>query len=668
MRRVLLIALFLIPVSSLGIDSTDAEPVQILEDEIGDVMGATPAGLDIPGPIGLEHLDLQGLVVHETATTFDLEVHVAGGRDNADYNPKTTWGLTHGTTEFMFELDESILYTALSTIAPQQDVVVQLRRPVGGTAWEINGLHEYTSTDTSISVSVNKEHFTDESGAPPLPGSSLTSFWAATQDWPSDRTSVSIIPGPGFVVEWYDQMPQTGTTGEFPVQFGLSTNNDLLLSSPEPRRVSNGEEATYVYEVYAQNLAAETRTFTFEAIDIPDQWSVDLPIQATEVEPHESVLVPVIVSTPFRHEHGTTVQFNVSADGVTSSSQAILELGVYYTSVPQPSGHHQDIYIHSGQPEDETDLHARGLEVNDFMSTLSDDPGSFQGPLGPNGNAYTGSYTWCMRLTGGMGMGLDLTGEDAVFNAEFTTSGLAIAGQLDLTLSVRDTLDDPRVESAICTDGIMLHKGTAQLDIPMQSSVQVSMPLPASTDRVSPDARSMTLGIEFTPNVITERQVDAVWIEPGAVIHLALSEYHAEPLELGELGALMQWQTQSIVSRAPGAVAVLPFTTSIQNPDFEVLGTRPEWAQVRGPIDGQYALVVTVPSDAGDEQANLVLRAAGDGVGLLRAVVTVEDSATDDDAELLVNWEQAKSTPAFGLLAALAATGTVLLSQRRRMN
>ena len=147
-----------------------------------------------------------------------------------------------------------------------------------------------------------------------------------------------------------DRMPDTGTGSTvMPVRLGGSQNGTLRASIPDPVRVSNGEATTYLYVVKVTNKADHPDTVEVRAGTAPPQWTLTFPQQEVRLEEGAEAEVPILVTVPFNHEHGTYMATNVTFQSRSDPlSHATMELGVRYTKVPQPAGHHDTVYWHSG--------------------------------------------------------------------------------------------------------------------------------------------------------------------------------------------------------------------------------------------------------------------------------------------------------------------------------
>lgn len=192
---------------------------------------------------------------------------------------------------------------------------------------------------------------------------------------------------------------------------GGESTGPVRLVATHPYRASNGGATTLRYEVEAVN-SGDDGTFVLEARDVPDGWSVTLPGRL-ELPAGGRAAIPVLVETPFVHQHGTSSGFQVVlTDEGDAATRASTTLGVHYLTTPQPSGHHPRLWLHAvgfGETSRTVNPALGGADGRLYMNAVEDDPGDERvevtmGAWGVGG----GQYRLHACLEPGLLMGLDL--------------------------------------------------------------------------------------------------------------------------------------------------------------------------------------------------------------------------------------------------------------------
>ena len=205
-----------------------------------------------------------------------------------------------------------------------------------------------------------------------------------------------------------DFLPDDGTA-TYEVQQGGGVVSGLSLSSPEPARASNGEATTLLFEADLLSLVDRPVETRFKAADVPDGWDIWFPTQGTELAAGQGTTVPVLVSMPFVHEHGSRQEFTVRVEAADdASTHAELVLAVAFTEVPQPSGHHPRVWAHGGTAGqiriDDISLLERPYT---FWNTLEEaDQEPIPARFVPAKDGYASG--WSGPLLPGLGMGLQV--------------------------------------------------------------------------------------------------------------------------------------------------------------------------------------------------------------------------------------------------------------------
>lgn len=662
----------------------------IAEDASGDVQGDLETGESVPIPAGtMDHVDLTHLEVTESLESFTFTLGVVS-RSPADALDGQIYqvGFRHYTTEFRLLVD----VVAENPVLGGGAFVTLERRSVGSEQWDTDSSYPATLSSTSISIEIPRQALIDEQGTPPLPGRLLEDFWAQASNSLSERSVVGPVPSTGGVLHVEDVMPDQGTTDEsFAVTQGQPPTGDVRVTSRFPDRTSNGEEATYVYSVTLNNTRTDTIAVVLEAQNVPDGWIVEFPVPGIEVPGNGELTVPVVVSTPFQHQHDTHEQFDIVAvDAEAGSPQGALALGIRYIHPPQPTGHHDELWVHARDADQTVPVleQGRGLVVRSFMNTLPEDPNDTGATMGPSEYDSTApdQYTWCTRLSPALAVGLDFNLNDqGTFLGELEANA-PMNGDLSARLLVTSgTGGQPFTATTPCSsepalEAIVSPMQTLALD--GSSPVPFELPLDALADAdFIPFDASQHLYLEFTFALDAPgppSQVASAWLNPGAKLALPLDEYHDPVPESESISDLnIEVAGDYRVVRNPGSVAT--FTARVQGPDgpynLDILGTKPSWAEIfPAPTvqsGDEFTVAVIVPEEAADgEVADLLIRAVGEdgGFALARAYVEVDtDSEHPDDAAQLQSLRDAsQASPGPGVVALAIVAGLLAALRRQR--
>ncbi len=357
-----LIALLLAPLPAVAQDTpTLGQPIRVLDDETGDYYASLDNALGEGGP-GITDpipyytfMDMDWLEVTETEDdfVFDLAVvNIEGPLDTVGFADGGFFLVHFRHNDWDFQLNverpsgqSNIEYGAelRSKFMDAEDwgLIWDSDADEGSVTWDLG-------TNT-ITTTIDRQLLADGRGAAPYPGRSLTDFWVVA----SQRSSQAEADFNGQTLQfpWRlgDRMPDTGIGDvAVPVLAGLKQTGHAQLASHEPFRASNGEATTFLYTVTATNTGDSPDLFSLELVGVPAPWDVELPLTAFELDGGESVSVPVLLTTPFSHTHGGTETFVLEMHS-TTDAQSIgrIELGVRYLAIPQPSGHHPEVYLHS---------------------------------------------------------------------------------------------------------------------------------------------------------------------------------------------------------------------------------------------------------------------------------------------------------------------------------
>jgi len=707
-------------------------PAQLLEDARGDQMvhsadpvpGASPAGR-------FQAADLLSLAVQESPSDFTFRLAVASLTDSTETALESTqYGIRfmHNGAQYQVHVFRGLLtqasygaqLEALDTTRQRYDTLADL--PVTADA-----------PGATMTVTVDRDQLLDQDGVAPFPGRSLAGF--SVVSWGGALFGDGTIGlGPGGQVsppkvQVTDAMPDAGNgTLGWPVQYGIQQSGNARLSSAVPTRASNGEATTFVFSVVATNLGP-TQRFHLAATGVPGAWNVQLPSDLIELDKGQNETLPVLVTTPFAHQHGTLQSFTLEMQGLDQAGDVgRVQLGVRYTQPPQPAGHHDTVYLHTAKPQGDQTFNtlfgtAVGFDFGQmYFNTLTpdEDNNDAKTPVGgqedtfidfpPAAGVPTVTYTWDLPLSPALQMGLDVdmarTGDAKLsFDTLLPMPGAVLTGRIVHTAPDGRSLDDCRNGCDFTGDDFRFGFGnhTTVLKIgpspaqdvqPNSQDVLFEAPVTGlAKSRFVPFVRDATLVLEVN---LTFNRVDPFFGPhdtpklAGGELTLPLLEYH-DPVDraFSSLAGLMV-QVQGEASRQlnPGKTAL--FELELMNHgdkdaayDLSLSGTNLPWARILGddhvkvPAGGVRTLgiAVTAPAEARDgDTADLVLTAADAKDPsirtLARVVATVDThgSHPDDSAKVpgLESQLRRKSSPAADLLPLLAVLGVAVLLVRRR--
>lgn len=656
-------------------------PVDLLQDAAGDVR------TEVQGQAGPNHplypaVDLVGLSMLESAADLRFTIQVADlrpGNEETGFDGTThEIYFTHNGREFQLAF-----YQSLPALQDFTYVVLSMRDRVQdewSDVWADGFAVERSVQDNTLSVAIPRDQLVDREGSPPFLGRSLENIRVTAHSALSEGTinfGLTSQPMPSRVL---DDMPESGTPGAtFPIQFGVAQTGHARLWSDAPFRASNGEATTYVLLVQAENLADETDDFELVTVGVPSHVTVVLPVPYLTLDAGASFQVPVLVTVPFGHDHGSSTKFTLEMRSQSdATSVGRIEMGVRFLPVPQPAGHHNRLFLHAPAGQS-------GALFFDFnsgrMNTLEVDATAGAGPYYGSGLSFGGNFrhSWQYALTPALELGLDLD--------------LTQTGAFSIPITSVLPLQQASLQGDLWLYGSeSVHVGTlsatAPVDTPPQSTTLFTGEfVPADEADAIPfmPGNNLYLNLRLstnTPNLLLGQADEGPGIVNGAWIDLPLLEWHDEVNEA--LAAVDGPNLRSLGEQSrlvnPGE-AVL-FQAQVTNPLDEgrtirlaASGPNAAWAtfpdSVRVPAgeSANITIVIRAPVDAqhGD-RSDLVLQAftkdAPNARGLLRLVAQVDaeqDLPDEAAAAPAINGKESPAAPAMLVVAALA-----LLAVRRR--
>lgn len=699
--RLLLVAL----VAALLMPTIAAEPIRVITDPLGDMVAELKDGPGINDPTGhYDFQDLEWIDVTEEKDGFWFTVKVASIEVELD----NTVGFSDGGYMRIFFVHNDWDYF-LEIERPSGQLFIEYyarlySKSVESDDWGRIWVKDDTTFDlnaNTITQFVPRIDLPDAKGASPFPGRSLTEFYAITGQRSSDFRGELGNTGQTFEAPWHlgDVAPDGGPSDiPVPIVFGLQQSGNAQLVSDEPYRASNGEETTFIYTVNATNTGDVADLFVIEAVGVPGSWDVTVPLPAVELGPGESIAVPVLLHTPFAHQHGGTQEFMVTMTGTEiPSSIGRIELGIRFLETPQPAGHHNEIFFHSTLSPITlsfnsafTTLFAPNGQL--FFNTNEQDETNENEPITGFGFTFgqETTYFWEIPLNPTLRMGLDFdTANLGQFIGEFESvlplNDAVLTGELLLVGedpngngNQRAGFDDEvTVLATFRTDPESISAGGSIL-------VDVPVTVTPEADYIPYDpANNIIVQIQITGTGATvPNQNTAMTMLPGGKMVLPMFEYEDDITDIFQtlVGPHME-ATVPVRSANPGDLIrfdVAMHDTGAASGDYSLTFTG-DGASIASIVEGSSAslaadgntpitVAVNVPADARHgEQIDVFLQAINkaDAVkrGIVRLVVEVDtENEWDDDGATLAQTETEESPfPVILLIGAL-----LLVSRKRR--
>lgn len=545
----------------------------------------------------------------------------------------------------------------------------------------------------TLAWTVSRQALLDSRGAALSRGDVLDQFVAHAVAQGADLAS-GLTEG---AVTAQDRMPDTDIgTVPYPIQHAAARSGTVRIASPNPVRVSNGEATTVFFEAIVTNEADHADVLGLTSSSLPAGWVTTFPQAELRLEAGGEIKVPVLVTIPFVHDHGRLANFTVHAQSRSDPlSYADLELGVRYTAVPQPAGHHDTVFLHEAGNQ----LYINTLETDEIPVDEPSSGPTFGGGCSVGGSGNGGAMTELIPLVPGLNIGLD---------GDMERQGLARIN-LHAELPVVDGYSvagfflawygDERPETCMTTPSettFAVINRSAPFSIDANSSITVELPIvPLAYGDYLPYQADISMALML---VLYEEGpghmpgcclgVEAPTYAPGSSFQLPLLEYH-DPVDqffstLSGVDLLSKDGQQRLVN--PGETAM--FTLSLANIgvaqatfDLEMTGSNLAFATVLGDAtvslgpgeSRDLGVAVAVPDGTDDGTlVDITLHAvnAGDANvrSLIRLLAEVDTEADHpDDSAAAGELDKAltsKESP--GVAFAMLALGVLFVAARRR--
>ncbi len=672
-----------------------AEETQVLKDDEGDVKADTLIGVDAPaGTYESSGADLLALSIDEDDANFwfNLAVGSIAPSSETSGSAKFTIEFWHKDQSYQVVIfrgvnfDGSYNYNAfLQAFDAGRDRFVNVNQlPI-----------EAISATESYLVTVSRDLLLDGNGTAPVAGRELRLLRVQSQGFSSIGPIVSLD-----LVSVSDVMPDTGTGDPYVVQRGLQQTGHAFLNSEDPVRSSNGEEATFVYYVEAHNTRSEVDRFDLESSQVPTGWDITLPAASLRIEGNSSVRFPVLVTTPFVHQHGAFENFILELTS-RDNPRAVgrLELGIRYLEVPQPAGHHDTLYIHT---REQTDVNAGVFclgcppPTRAFMNTV-EDYALNEGIGAHSQNAFLGlgDWDWAVFLEPGLQMGLDFDVSETRpitlnFQVPLTVDNAVLGGSLTHYALVEDSNGASRFVRTTLANLLETPPQDFQGDVTVETTL---VPTPDAEFIQYHRRAALALELHLDGTLLTvggtEEQTQPKLT--GGTLQLPLFEYR-DPVDdvFSELAGLTLRHADLAEKFVNPGDSVL-FNLTLSNDgavddvfEIRVNGTNQEWVRVLGDQrifvgtgnERHVVIAVSPPADAPDGAVmDLVVTVASVAEptvqGNVRVVATV-DALVDrtDEAFLIQDAEsrlkEQRKSPGLGGIMVLLVMANMVAAVRRR--
>lgn len=699
----LLVLLLLLPLPGVHSQAAVGGPaVPVLQDPKGDVQVGI-AGQNAANPVPrAETLDLVAASVIEHEETFSFTLQVAA------LDPPGEPPLAESAFySFAFQQGDVGYSVQIGRIRAQEvGLFASLTRydPGEGRYYLVEYVDVGADTAAgTMTATVPRDLLVDSNGAKPYPGTALNGFYATSQSFMEIFGPGSFLPTPSPTLR--DRMPDNGNgTISVPVHLGPVQVGSARLSSQVPFRQSNGEATTFLYSVRASNVGQATERYALSIRNAPPEWNINVTEPLIELAAGTSTVVPILVTTPFQHMHGSVRNFLLEMHSLDdAASRAQLELGVRYPKVPQLAGHHSVLSLHSMKFSEDPTVAvfaaAFGFNVEfGWMNALPEDPLDAQIPLpadpptsfpGPS----TDGFHWAIGISPALAIGLDFdTAGSGNFSTEIQTTQPLLAATLsgELAYYVDSRIDQFGNRVGGNRTLLAILEPSAAKDLDPQSSTLFSLHLkPAKEADLLPFRARSTLVLELHlatthPDSFTGRAPPKIM--PGGLLELPLREFH-DPVDTvfaSRPGLALQVVSAQDRTVNPGRTAL--YQVDVRNTgaertiDLALSGPNSQWAHVvQGASmhlapgeNATIAIAVVVPANApAGAVADIVVHAQSHNEADLRALTRLfatvragTDIPDDADQAAAIAGHLAKVSPGLGPLLGIVLLA--FLAWRRR--
>ena len=556
---------------------------------------------------------------------------------------------------------------------------------------EVQG--SFDAAAATLTVTVPKVYVLDEEERAPTRGDTLTHF---------EVRSVMYISLFGVFTRVTDYMPDDASLASMQLQIGDEAKGHITLTTADRVRVSNGGATTFVFRANLTNAAEIGDSVRLTAMDLPQGWNVTIQ-SPIDLPAESSREIGILVSVPFAHDHGGFTAFNLSATSTRdTASYATLRLGILHTPIPQPAGHHDELYLHSANPYG--GIFSQTLDGG-FPSMNTQPPTEADATTAQATDGADGiGWVWDIPLDPTLRMGLDFDVEGVGNVAGTMIPRIEGTGTLHAALVLVEVETDEdefggRMPRYLVDEGVVLAEGMQEgLTMTLNGETAFDVPLTPTdaSDYVAYKPRQnlvlrLTLESDGVGGFCCISDTTGELNTADFIMKLPLNEYHDKLTGVAEAALALDLKAIGDVEKPARPGTIVTYEFSLTNPladaiamEIDVAGGNADRGTVvpdglvEVPANGavKVTLAVKVPPEAaeGEQIEVLVFAHARDDpskmvIGRTKTIVTLGSGAVADETDKLIAAQQEAAendTPAPSALLALATLGAVALLARRR--
>lgn len=680
------IALALLPLVPVPV--AGAQGAHLLTDDRGDAQFSSGVGPSVPvsSSSAWDAVDLLWMDLTEDSDAYLMTLAVASetGPSGGEYDIAWTW---HDVEYLLFAQRGNPTFGSFTS--------AMLLADDGGGFQRIAPIPMTVDTSkATMSFTVPKVYVLDGAKHAPNRGDEITNIHvrAVQSDF---RFRLQGDTPVGSIV---DYMPNSGEGAKFASTLGDLAQGHLALRTADRVRVSNGGATTFIFQATLHDNATYEDEVKLSLTDVPPDWnaSVQSPIR---VSPNGEKEITILVSVPFAHVHGGFSSFNLTAASARDSgSIATLRFGVLHTPIPQPAGHHSEIYLHGRNQNGGAFATAFPYATGTMNTDAKHDGDVDVDPTGfSNGN--NNGRSWSIPLDPGLKIGVDFD-----LNRTGTLEG-AISGKAQGTGNVstklylvRERGADNQSQRAANDQGILLADARGvrvTLDPQKPAPFKVTLTPTPQSDYV-PYARGQNLVLlihlsEDSPNLCCFGGVGELLSVKDFKMALPLNEYNDQLSGVADASSSLDLKALGPVEKAGRPASIMTYQFDLVNGgnapatvQLDIAGNDAKFGSIvpSGRVDlapresHRVTLAVHIPGDApeGQDLEVLVFAHARDdpskmSIARTKTIVSKGANATDDETSVLLAARDAEQkTPGFevGVLGAAAAGAAILLRSRRK--
>jgi len=661
----------------------------LLTDPAGDVAFDPGTGSAVPAnaPGETDCADLLSLDALESDDAVTFAVGVAGLQCNFFTLAQTTfhWHDAQYAVLDQYE-DDALSHFTSATLYRLTD---------GGDAERVAPLNlTVDAAKRTLVTSVPKVFLMDAQNRTPSLNDKITGIKVEAE-------AIDVINfGSGTAMRAFDDMPNTGDGASFAFQHGDYQSGHVFLRTDDRVRVSNGGASTFVFQVAVLNNGTAPDDIDLVASALPAGWNATVQ-SPVHVPANGETTVPVLVSVPFAHVHGGFSSFNLTATSHSDAgSKAVLRLGILHTPIPQPAGHHSEVYLH-GINGNSGVFATLFPFASGYMNTESTHDGE-PAEIDRNYNSGSGAG-WAIALNPALQIGVDFdmsrtgTLEGAIVAHQPQGTG-TVTAKLYLTRQGQGSGQGQGTSGAL----LLAESSSAKISYDLQkaSTFKLTMTPQAQADYI-PYAKGQNMMLVLSLKDDSDLNgvlgdFCCVGAQTGPTLDvksfkmvLPLNEYNDRLTGAADAGSTLDLQAYGPVQKTGRAGSTLAYLFDLTNDGsapmdvkLEVAGADAKLGELvpSGTVTLQpheplrLTLGVHVPSNAADGQQLEVLvfaHAKSDpskmAIERTKTIVGKGSGAADDESEVLAQAQSAhKKTPGAGTVAVLAVGALAAVAARRR--